>query len=330
MQVKKDKDLAATIKRKPNYNHSILTSNVSDALSNPLAMYGIQDAEPVEEVLEDYMDTVNQESVCHTPKAAKGLLRTPAGKKDAPFSPASYSPLSATPRSNLASAGSGKVVYTFGNPTLLASTQWHSTQPKQTKIQQLLLHNGESLGSNSSNSKYMLDSLKEKCEIAGDRIFHIGQGLCKKVFGSDSDEYVLSQVDVHSQNTIKTIGTIACEHDEHLDAASTLLIGSDEMRCRTTRLNFSQAKSVAVFPGQVVLVSGMKPNPQTLMVEEIISEGILQLPTPPTLTNELSFVIAAGPFTHDDDLVYDPLQDLIHYLKDHRCVELKYNIVFKV
>lgn len=103
-----------------------------------------------------------------------------------------------------------------------------------------------------------------------------------------------------------------------MDASSTMLVGSDEMSCRTVRLNFSKTKSVGVFPGQVVMVSGMNPKGDIFMVEDLYTEQNLKPPAPPTIADKLSFVVAAGPYTQDNDLVYDPLQDLIVYLKDHK------------
>lgn len=54
------------------------------------------------------------------------------------------------------------------------------------------------------------------------------------------------------------------------------------------------------------------------MVEELFTEQKLNAPKPPSIAEQLSFVIAAGPYTHHDDLVYDPLQDLVVYLRDHK------------
>uniref|UniRef100_A0A1I8PTT3 DNA polymerase alpha subunit B n=1 Tax=Stomoxys calcitrans TaxID=35570 RepID=A0A1I8PTT3_STOCA len=120
------------------------------------------------------------------------------------------------------------------------------------------------------------------------------------------------------QDLIKTIGIIHSDYDGPLDPSSTILVGSDESMCHTVRLNFSKTKSVGVFPGQVVMVTGMNPKGDVLMVEEVITEQNLQPPKPPQIADRLSFVIAAGPYTHDDDLVYDPLQDLVMYLKENR------------
>uniref|UniRef100_A0A1B0FHG0 DNA polymerase alpha subunit B n=1 Tax=Glossina morsitans morsitans TaxID=37546 RepID=A0A1B0FHG0_GLOMM len=164
----------------------------------------------------------------------------------------------------------------------------------------------------------MHDRLSQKADVAADRIFNISKSLCMKVFGEKTEDYVLSHVDVHTQETVKTIGTIYSDYDGALDSASTLLVGSDIMMCRTVRLNFSKMKSVAVFPGQVVLASGINPRGDVFVVEELFTEQDLMMPSPPRLAEQLSFVVAAGPFTNDDDLVYDPLQDLVTYLKENK------------
>ncbi|XP_075153605.1 DNA polymerase alpha subunit B [Haematobia irritans] len=326
-QAKRERELqAANKKRGTKYPSAIsnLThlNEIAANNSNPLAMYGVED----DTVMDDYMQdsamddidsTPGTPSVCRTPKAKSALARTPARQNETLFSPASYSPIG-TPRTHTAAAGSGKIVYTFGNPSLISNAQWSliTPQPKIT-VKQLLQHEGECLGP-GTKAKYMFDNLYEKSEIAGDRVFEIGKSLCQKVFGNEAEGYELSQVDMHSQDMIKTIGTIHSDYDGPLDPSSTILVGSDEATCHTVRLNFSKTKSVGIFPGQVVMVSGMNPKGDVLMVEEIITEQNLQPPKPPQIEDRLSFVIAAGPYTHDDDLVYDPLQDLVMYLKENR------------
>ncbi|XP_055923799.1 DNA polymerase alpha subunit B [Eupeodes corollae] len=257
---------------------------------------------------------------CMTPKAKpSAIARTPAQRQnEVLFSPASYSQISGTPRAQGA-AGSGKIVYTFGNPQLLASATWSSSSldrsNRKVAVKQLLTHNGKAL---DSKAKYMFDILQERAENSGDRIFQVGKNICKKVFGPTVLDYDLQNVDDHSQETVKTIGTICCDSEGCLDATSTLLVGSDESMCRTVRLNFSETKSFGVFPGQVVMVSGRNPKGDTIIVEEVIADRVLQPPTIPKLTESLSFVVAAGPFTNSDDLVYDPLHDLVLYCKDNQ------------
>nr|XP_036212794.1 DNA polymerase alpha subunit B [Bactrocera oleae] len=332
-QAKRDKELAQANRKRVSYaTPSTNTIYAPPVDSNPLAIYGVQDSAVIDDYdvgggdvnsasqdLNDDEQMLGSYNVCHTPKpkARNALARTPARHGDALlFSPASYSPIAGTPRSHSAIAGSGKIVYTFGNPTLIGTAKWASTQQAKIQIKQLLCHNGATLDEPKSN--YMYDCLREKCDIAADRIFHIGKELCKKVFGANADDYELSQVDKHSQEMTKTIGTICCDHDGPLDPSSTILAGTDEACCLTVRLNFSKAKSVAVFPGQIAIVSGKNPKGDTFIVDEVLAERQLSPPTAPKLTEPLSFVIVAGPYTHDDDLVYEPLHDLIAYLKEHK------------
>ena len=54
----------------------------------------------------------------------------------------------------------------------------------------------------------MFDGLRDKTDIAGDRVFNIGKSLCQKVFGDDAEDYDLAQVDVHSQVIITNINNL--------------------------------------------------------------------------------------------------------------------------
>lgn len=104
-----------------------------------------------------------------------------------------------TPRTHTAAPGSGKIVYTFGNPTLISNAQWSFTTPQpKICVKQLLQHEGTCLGP-GTKAKYMFDNLYEKAEIAGDRVFEIGKSLCQKVFGENAEDYDLAPVDMHSQ-----------------------------------------------------------------------------------------------------------------------------------
>lgn len=170
----------------------------------------------------------------------------------------------------------------------------------------------------SIKSKYMYDSSLDKCTILGDHLYHTATELCKKHFGTDATEYDLHNVDAVSQNPVKIIGRIACDFDGKLDRHSTLIVGTDEMKLRTTRLNFNNMNSFAVFPGQTIIASGVNPRGDTFYANEIFSDRLVTRPCQPELTEPLTFVIAAGPFTSKEDLTYDPLQRLIAYCKEFK------------
>lgn len=165
----------------------------------------------------------------------------------------------------------------------------------------------------------MYDNLSERTAIDADKIFDIGQKICKQKFGDDPSQFQLVNVDEVSQDEVLTVGRIFCEFGGKLDATSTMLVGSNELVCRTVRLNFSNSKPFSVFPGQVVMTSGLNPRGDTLMVQQIITEKApLKAAATPNITQEINLVIAAGPFTNSEDLHYDPLNDLLLYCKDNK------------
>lgn len=122
---------------------------------------------------------------------------------------------------------------------------------------------------------------------------------------------------------IKSVGMIFSDDDGPLTQTSTILVGSDEMRYRKVHLNLSQAKSIAIFPGQVVMVSGFNPRGDRFIVNEIITEQhLVPVKSPIECTNavdgQLILLVAASPFTQDDDFQYRPLQALLSFLRENK------------
>lgn len=216
----------------------------------------------------------------------------------------------------------GKVVVTFGNSTLFKGIDWTNNEKQLIKIERFVDSNGNSNGFNA-NQDYMYDTLSVKCSHAADRIFDIGHEICIKLMKdrpSDYDNLLsnLTHVGVSNQTIVKCVGRICSDSDSKLDQNSTLLIGADEMQLRTTGINFNRLKSYAVFPGQIVFAQGLNPRGDTFFVDQIHSERALKYAELPKLSEDLSFVIASGPFTMTNDLNYEPLTDLVAYCKKHR------------
>lgn len=121
---------------------------------------------------------------------------------------------------------------------------------------------------------------------------------------------------------IKSVGTIFADDDGPLTQTSTILVGSDETRCRMVHLNLSQVKSFAIFPGQIVMVSGFNPRGDRFMVQEIITEQDLNSVKPIKWSissdEQLTFLVAASPFTSEDDFLYKPLHSLLSHLKENK------------
>lgn len=176
----------------------------------------------------------------------------------------------------------------------------------------------------SADQPYMYDNLLQKTSIAADRIFDIGDEICTKLIKEHSDVYdndlrndVFKMGDP-SQSVIKCVGRICSDSDCQLDMHSTLLISADEICLRSYRLKFDRMKSVGLFPGQTVFMQGINPRGDTFFVDELTSDHELNYADPPTVTENLNIIVAAGPFTGQQDLNYEPLGELLAYCKQHK------------
>lgn len=220
---------------------------------------------------------------------------------------------------------SGKVVCTFGSTQLIKSIIWQNNNKQPIGIEIFSdLTNSDNAGHLINDNEFMYDTSQQKCLIAGDRIFDIGQEICKKLIKDHPNDYTdelfgnLAHVDVPNQTTIKCIGRVSSDNNCQLDKHSTLLIGADEMKLRTVKLNFNRMKAFSLFPGQTVYVQGLNPRGDTLFVDEIASERQLSYANGLKLTKQLSLVVANGPFTLADDLKYQPLHELLAYCSQNK------------
>ncbi|KAH8407200.1 hypothetical protein KR222_010321 [Zaprionus bogoriensis] len=290
--------------------------------TSSLTTYGLIEDDPM---MDDYVSETSAAQP-HTPKARNEHMRATSGlKAGVLFSPASYTPQSAkrTPAATTEAATivgkPGDIVDTFGHPKLLAASTWQSQVEQALPVVQKLLHNDTPL--TAANLSYMNDLLYERCEDLQDRLVDIGQALVEKKLGAkgaaECSWYPQDRHTLDALHVLHAVGMIHSDDDGPLDAHSALLavLDTDE---KFLALNFSKLKSTSIFPGQVVLAKGFIPRGDTFVVEEIYTDRKLSPPPPLKLDRDLQFVVAAGPYTHSTDLFYDPLHDLLKYLKEHR------------
>ncbi|XP_030564138.1 DNA polymerase alpha subunit B [Drosophila novamexicana] len=287
--------------------------------TSSLATYGLIEDDPM---MDDYVgDSTSTQP--HTPKARNERARTSIMKSGMVFSPASYTPQSArrTPAATTTTTTGkpGDIVDTFGHPKLLAGCTWQSQVEQPLPVVQKLLHNDAPL--TVANLRYMNDLLYDRCDDLHDRIVDIGQALVDKKLGAkgaaECSWYPQDRHTLDALHVLHAVGMIHSDDDGPLDAHSALLavLNTDE---KCLALNFSQIKSASIFPGQVVLAKGFIPRGDTFVVEEIYTDRKLTLPPPLKVDRDVQFVVAAGPYTHNTDLFYDPLHELLKYLKEHR------------
>ncbi|GMI83477.1 DNA polymerase alpha 2, EMBRYO DEFECTIVE 2814 [Hibiscus trionum] len=139
---------------------------------------------------------------------------------------------------------------------------------------------------------------------------------------------------VASQRSIFAVGMICCDGEGHLNDKSILLQSSVEHSGgQHVRLELNKLSNFSFFPGQVVGIKGHNPSGHCLIASELVDYIPLSIAAdadlPPakkqaldeeiqathlssTLT-EITMIIAAGPFTTTDNLLFEPLSELLAY-----------------
>ncbi|KAJ7945513.1 DNA polymerase alpha subunit B [Quillaja saponaria] len=139
---------------------------------------------------------------------------------------------------------------------------------------------------------------------------------------------------IASQKSVFTVGMICSDGEGRLNDKSTLLQSSVEHSGgQCVRLELQQLSCFSIFPGQVVGIEGHNPSGHCLIASKLVDS----LPSVANDENlhpakkqafdkeihltdlsshrELSMIIAAGPFTTTDNLLFEPLVELLAYAK---------------
>ncbi|KAK3093718.1 hypothetical protein FSP39_019217 [Pinctada imbricata] len=240
-------------------------------------------------------------------------IRSPA----APFSPASFSPVGATPSKKYSSrTNAGNIVASFGATD---NTSWQGQgqgctvsayKHRETKNDDI------ELKEISHDFKYMFQKLTMKAMVLNDMIDDMATQLEKK----HSIEEV-GNIAIPAQEEITVIGRIFCDSEGKLNAKSMMIEGSrDTSGGRAMVVDLADLKQYSLFPGQIVAMEGTNSTGQKFVAKKLY-EGI-QLPFPEVDPDSgpvnLTVFIAVGPFSTSDNLDYEPLKDLMKYLQRDR------------
>ncbi|KAG0570128.1 hypothetical protein KC19_6G140800 [Ceratodon purpureus] len=184
-----------------------------------------------------------------------------------------------------------------------------------------------------SGTRYMFDQIENRFGAVDKRLQNFAKVL---------EERLHRKVDDHvahaSQEKVVVVGRVCCEGEGHLNDNSVLLEGSVEhSNGQRVRLDLRNIPKFSFFPGQVIGVEGQNPSGFCLMATRIFdsiplpSVSLLEDEEPPAkrrTSNQESktpespqltrIVAAAGPFTTNDNLAYEPLVELFAYAKKVR------------
>ncbi|XP_069682292.1 DNA polymerase alpha subunit B isoform X2 [Periplaneta americana] len=261
-----------------------------------------------DDILEAYNSTPKAKSKIgrkkneHTPDNRPGSGRSPR----AIFSPASFSPTVATPSSKYRTrTNKGDAVCVFGEAQ---TTSWYS-QNNTFKVHVQLPPSHL-----KSDACYMFAQLREVVQTLSEVIHHLSEEMISK-FSLEE----LQPINIPCQSQFAGAGRICCDSNGRLNAKSLTLECAEG---KTVQLDVSQVESYSLFPGQVVVVEGDNPMGNRLSAKQIHCDASLPLPPKPSLstkeTGPIQIVIAAGPFTQSDNMTFQPLEDLVEYIEDHK------------
>lgn len=189
------------------------------------------------------------------------------------------------------------------------------------------------LKANTDMSKFsyrtMTMKLSEASEVLDDRIDEFRQLIQDAM---DLDDSAFGNPSLQSPNQIIAVGRIASDTSEgKLNTSSLVLEGSRRMGSgRRVPLRVDSLPSYNFFPGQIVALRGTNASGEAFVVSEILPLPMLNPPatrpeeldaintrfldTPdsdPDNARPLTMMIAAGPFTTDQNLDFAPLHTFL-------------------
>ncbi|KAM7484108.1 hypothetical protein LguiA_000117 [Lonicera macranthoides] len=197
-------------------------------------------------------------------------------------------------------------------PSKRCSLQIHSSQPEV-------------------GCRFMHDRIEDKFNFLENRIIKHARDLVD----SGLYEEPLDPT-VASQKSVFAVGMICCDEEGRLKE-KPIFLQSSVMHSggQRVRLDIHKLSQFSIFPGQVVGVEGHNPSGHCLIASKIMDclplpvsadensnaakKQALDLefqPTDPSnKLSELSLIIAAGPFTTTDNLLFEPLAELLAFAR---------------
>jgi DNA polymerase alpha subunit B len=171
--------------------------------------------------------------------------------------------------------------------------------------------------------RYMFTSLDERSRALDKQLIRMQEAMCEMASISPED---LQPVGIPSQETVWVCGRICCDSAEgRINKESVMIEGSRrDSGGRRVHLVLQEIPAYSLFPGQIVLVEGTNSSGRKMVAKRIIEGVPPQLPrSSPAQILEyhhssayqggqpLSVMVAAGPFTTQDNLDYRPFEDIL-------------------
>ncbi|XP_022776251.1 DNA polymerase alpha subunit B-like isoform X2 [Durio zibethinus] len=184
--------------------------------------------------------------------------------------------------------------------------------------------------------RFIYDRIEDRFNALENRIRnHAAALVASGLYEEPVDPSVASQ-------SIFAVGMICCDGEGHLNDKSILLQSSVEHSGgQRVRLELNKLSHFSVFPGQVVGIKGHNPSGHCLIASELVDsvplsfaadtnlrpakkqalDEEIQATKFPSSPTEITLIIAAGPFTTTENLLFEPLKELLTYAT-RKCTQL--------
>uniref|UniRef100_A0A2P2JYW4 DNA polymerase alpha subunit B n=1 Tax=Rhizophora mucronata TaxID=61149 RepID=A0A2P2JYW4_RHIMU len=179
--------------------------------------------------------------------------------------------------------------------------------------------------------RFMYDRIEDRFNALDNRIRNFAAALVACGLHEEPTDPTVA-----SQRKVFSIGMICCDGEGRLNEKSVMLQSSVEHSGgQQVRLDLHQLSQFSIFPGQIVGVEGHNPSGHCFITSKLIDSIPLSAPAAVNLhpakkqafdqqiqsnylsnmQDEISVLIASGPFTTTDNLLFEPLTELLVYGK---------------
>ena len=228
---------------------------------------------------------------------SKSLGKTPglASQRISPFVPRPSSALSERTGKSLFESHDGELLISYNGDMVFVKDD--TSGEKSVEVLSV-----------PCKSTYMMNSISKRVQYLEERILQMETAV----------ESQIQPKRVHSvasacQDVSVFCGRVCCDTEGgRLNAQSVILEGSiATSRGARVRLDLQSCEEYQLFPGQIIAVIGKNPTGFCIVAQEILH-------TLPSIDKRFggkpfSMVVACGPFTPSDSLMYEPLEALIKY-----------------
>ncbi|TYJ98951.1 DNA polymerase alpha subunit B [Cucumis melo var. makuwa] len=181
------------------------------------------------------------------------------------------------------------------------------------------------------NCRFMYDKDEDRFNALDNRIMRHAKALAASGLYEEAVDPTVA-----SQRSMFAVGMIYCDGEGHLNDKSILLQSSiAHSGGQRVRLELQNLSQFSIFPGQVVGIEGHNPSGHCLIASKFVDSFPLSATIDPILPpakkialnhdvqpinqsstpSELSMIIASGPYTTTDNLLFEPLTELLAYAK---------------